>query len=75
VFFRADPSSLERFQVRNLVRNEGDGASGAFTVRVLADGLDVGSESFGPLDRDAEEIAIVEVGPLAPGQRQLTVQI
>lgn len=74
---RADPTSLETVTVGATVQNDGDLSSQTtFTVRLLSDGVEIASESAGPLAPAANELVVFsDVGPLTSGSKTLTVEV
>jgi len=66
---RADPTTLESFTASVTVRNTGDLTTGApNTMRLLANGANVGSVTIPTLAPNQEAMLELEAGPLAQGE-------
>jgi hypothetical protein len=64
---RPDPSTLESFIAQTTVRNTGDLTSGASSMRLLANGADLGSVAIPELLPDEEVTLELTAGPLTAG--------
>ncbi len=70
---RLDPSTQETLTVQTSIFNDGDLASGAYRVAVLAGGVEVGTADLASLDA-ADTVSVeITIGPLAAGTQDLTV--
>ncbi len=70
---RSDPSTLESFTARTTVRNDGDLTTGGpNTMRLLADGVEIGSVAIPELAPNAEAMLELQAGPIGAGNHNMS---